>query len=60
MLQGLPGVGPERVARLIDAFGSVEAVLMAGNDELRSVEGIGAATEGAIRWVFPNRRRATT
>ena len=51
MLQGLPGVGPERAARLLNAFGSVEAVLTASTDELQEVEGIGVTTADAIRWV---------
>jgi DNA excision repair protein ERCC-4 len=51
MLQGLPGVGPGRAGKLLDVFGSVEAVLMAGHDELRSVAGIGATTADAIRWI---------
>ena len=37
----LPGVGPVRIRRLLDVFGSPQAVLNAGRDRLRSVEGIG-------------------
>ena len=51
MLQGLPGIGPERAARLLDAFGSVESVLTASSDELQTVDQIGATTADAIRWV---------
>jgi len=50
LLQGLPGVGPERAARLLAAFGSVEAVVQAEREELQRVAGIGATTAGAIRW----------
>lgn len=50
MLQGLPGVGPERAAALIARFGSVEAVLTADADALAEVRGIGRATAAAIRW----------
>jgi len=50
LLQGLPGVGPERAARLLAAFGSVEAVVRAEREELERVAGIGATTAGAIRW----------
>lgn len=50
MLQGLPGVGPARAARLLEHFGSVRAVLMAGADELASVAGIGEQTAGRIAW----------
>lgn len=51
LLQGLPGVGPARARRLLQAFGSVEAVCSAGVHELTEVYGIGPATARAIRWV---------
>lgn len=51
MLQGLPGVGPSRAERLLDRFGSVEAVLTAAADELASVHGIGKQTAEGIRWL---------
>jgi len=41
ILQGLPGIGRERAARLLDRFGSVEAVITAERHELQAVEGIG-------------------
>jgi len=50
VLQGLPGVGPERARRLLDRFGSLEAVLTANVSELASVQGIGSGTAEAIRW----------
>lgn len=50
MLQGLPGVGPARAARLLAHFGSVRAVLTAGEDELASVAGVGEQTAGRIAW----------
>jgi DNA excision repair protein ERCC-4 len=50
ILQGLPGVGPERARRLLDRFGSVEAVISAPADALRSVPGVGKETAQAIRW----------
>jgi ERCC4-type nuclease len=37
ILQGLPGIGGERAIRLLDAFGSVEAVVTATSEELQSV-----------------------
>lgn len=49
ILQGLPGVGPERAARLLDMFGSVEAVFCARKDDLSQVEGVGQKTAGIIR-----------
>ncbi|MGD9194141.1 MAG: ERCC4 domain-containing protein [Desulfobacterales bacterium] len=50
ILQGLPGVGPERADRLLDTFGSVEAVISAGRDELQAVDGIGKKVADKIRW----------
>ena len=55
MLQGLPGVGPGRAGRLLDGFGSVEAVLSASSDELQAVAGVGATTAVAIRWIVSER-----
>ena len=48
VLQGLPGVGPERAARLLDACGSVAGVFTADEAALRRVRGIGARTAAAI------------
>ncbi len=50
ILQGLPGVGPERAGRLLDKFGSVEGVISAGSDELQSVYGIGKNVADKIKW----------
>jgi ERCC4-type nuclease len=41
ILQGLPGVGPEKAERLLAMFGSVEAVISASSSELQIVDGIG-------------------
>jgi ERCC4-type nuclease len=49
LLQGLPGVGPARALQLIEAFGSVQAVMMARPYELEQVTGIGPKTAAAIR-----------
>ncbi|MDZ7701092.1 MAG: excinuclease ABC subunit C [Halobacteriales archaeon] len=49
VLDDVPGVGPERRARLLRRFGSVEGVRAASLDELRGVPGIGEATAGRIR-----------
>ena len=51
MLQGLPGVGPARAERLLERFGSVEAVLGAATDELAEIDGIGEHTANRIRWL---------
>lgn len=50
VLQGLPGVGAERARRLLERFGTLEAVTQADTRELASVRGIGPATAEAIRW----------
>jgi len=50
ILQGLPGVGHERARRLLEKFGSVEAVMLASQNELLTVEGVGAKTANRIRW----------
>jgi len=49
ILQGLPGVGPGRAARLIETFGSVEAVVAATEAQLAEIQGIGIETAQAIR-----------
>lgn len=50
ILQGMPGVGLDRAARLLKTFGSVEAVVTAQAEELAEVPGIGLKTAKAIRW----------
>ena len=50
ILQGLPGVGPERADRLLDTFGSVESVISASSDQLQSVYGIGNNVADKIKW----------
>ena len=50
ILQGLPGVGPARAKRLLDRFGSIEAVVVAPVDTLATVPGIGKQTATQIRW----------
>jgi len=50
ILQGLPGVGPERACRLLDSLGSVEAVVSASSSELQSIHGIGKGLADKIRW----------
>jgi ERCC4-type nuclease len=48
ILQDLPGVGAERAVRLLDTFGSVEAVMTADEEELAEVRGIGYGTARRI------------
>lgn len=50
ILQGFPGIGPERAHQLLARFGSVEAIARAPAEDLRSVEGIGERIAGALRW----------
>ncbi|MBP1774127.1 MAG: nuclease [candidate division NC10 bacterium] len=52
VLQGLPGVGAERAARLLERFGSVRAIVTAPSDELALVPGIDGKTAAKIRWVL--------
>jgi ERCC4-type nuclease len=55
ILQGLPGVGRERADRLLDRFGSVEAVISASIDDLQTVDGIGKGIAEKIKWVVSER-----
>ena len=50
ILQGLPGVGPERARRLLEALDSAEAVFAARAEDLMRVSGIGKDTAEGIRW----------
>jgi ERCC4-type nuclease len=52
LLQGLPGVGPERAARLLGRFGSVRGVMLAATEELLLVNGIGKKTAAAMRFIL--------
>ncbi len=49
ILQGLPGVGPERAERLLAGFGSVEAAISASSSELQTVDGIGESIADKIQ-----------
>lgn len=50
ILQGFPGVGPAKARRLLERFGSVEAIVNARPGELQSVEGIGNRIAEKLRW----------
>jgi len=50
ILQGLPGIGPEKARRLLEHFGNVEAIINARSEELQSVEGIGNRIAEKLRW----------
>ena len=49
ILQGLPGVGPEKAERLLAMFGSVEAAISASSSELQTVDGIGEVIADKIK-----------
>jgi ERCC4-type nuclease len=50
ILQGLPEVGPERAARLLANFGTVQAMMTADEDDLLTIDGIGKHTARRIMW----------
>jgi len=52
ILQGLPHVGPKLAVRLLDRFGSVEAVIAASEKELMLVQGLGKAKAVKIKKVI--------
>jgi DNA excision repair protein ERCC-4 len=52
ILQGLPGVGPDRAAQLLNHFGSVQAVANAARMDLSTAEGIGESTAAKIHWAL--------
>ena len=49
ILEALPGVGPERAETLLDRFGTVQAVMTAGPEDLQGVKGIGEKISNGIR-----------
>ena len=50
ILQGLPDIGPKRARVLLERFGTVEAVMKAGTEQLEEIEGIGRLRAQKIRW----------
>jgi DNA excision repair protein ERCC-4 len=52
VLQGLPGVGPDRAKALLERFKTVRACFSASAAELMEVEGIGPKTAAAIDHVI--------
>ena len=48
ILQGLPNIGPARGKALLEAFGSVAAIMTADADRLAQVEGIGSGVAASI------------
>jgi len=56
ILQGLPGIGPAKARRLLERFGSVEAIINAHFEELQSVRGIGNRLAEKLRWAVEEPR----
>jgi DNA excision repair protein ERCC-4 len=52
ILQAFPGIGPESARRMLETFGSVEAILGAAVEDLMRVPGVGHARAEAIRWAI--------
>lgn len=50
ILTGIPKVGPTRAQRLLEQFGSIEAVVTATPEALATVGGIGRKTAQHIHW----------
>ncbi len=50
ILQGLPGIGPAWTKRLLEHFGTIEAVMAAPAADLATVLGSGERTAKFIRW----------
>ncbi|MFP4042078.1 MAG: ERCC4 domain-containing protein [Bacteroidales bacterium] len=48
-LQGLPNVGPSTAYALLEHFGSPENVILASDEELMEIEGVGATKARRIR-----------
>jgi DNA excision repair protein ERCC-4 len=55
ILESLPGIGPDTASKLLEEFGSVEAVLSANEQALLSVAGIGERRAKSIRWAVGER-----
>lgn len=55
VVEGLPGCGAATSRRLLEHFGSVEAVMRAPAEELAMVQGIGEKTARRIRGVLTHR-----
>jgi len=52
ILQGLPNIGPERAAKLLERFGTLRRVFQASERELLSVEGFGKKMVRQIREIL--------
>lgn len=52
ILQGLPGIGPERAANLLSRFGSVRNVFAASPEDLAAVDKVGLTTAARVYWIL--------
>ncbi len=52
VVQGIPGLGPRLARQLLEAFGSMEALVAASEAQLRQVKGIGPGRARRIRWAL--------
>jgi len=50
ILQGLPGIGPNKAKKLLDRFGSVEKIISASIEELQLIDGISKTIAEKINW----------
>lgn len=52
VLSNIPGIGPKRIAALMDHFGSIEAIAAASEDDLAAVEGMSRSAAERTRRFF--------
>lgn len=52
LLQGLPGIGPQRARALLEKFESIEQILLASDEELSSIPGLGPYTIQSMQWIL--------
>lgn len=52
VLQGLPEIGRLRAAKLLDHFGTLEAIVRAGEEDLAQVDGVGKQTAHRIHSIL--------
>ena len=52
VLQSFPGIGPGKAERLIEHFGSLQAVFAADAAALQEVEGVGYKMAEKMEWVL--------
>ena len=52
LIEGLPGVGPSIAKKLLEHFGSAQAVLGASPEQFKAVRGMGPKTIANIREVL--------